>query len=120
MEINKIKFSHNGYCKLYGQTSGILVYVTILNSKDLHPDLVEYDTKFTDEGDYDDYHTDFEGDIEHRHYPLPEGELVQLTFIGNKRIPFCTIRSRRGRYGDKFEYYKDRIGQEFEIVIKKT
>jgi hypothetical protein len=112
--MNKIKFSHN-YPKLHDQTSGILIDVTILDTKELSSDLVEYDTRYSTEKSIEMQDREFDD-----YFPLPKsGELVQLTFIGNKRIPFCTIRSRRGRYGDKFEYYKERIGQEFEIVIQK-
>ena len=55
--------------------------------------------------------TDFVGDIkEHRHYPLPKsGELIQLVFLGDKGIPFCTLRSTYSKMGNKIEYYKSKI-----------
>ncbi len=71
--MSQIPFSHN-YPKLWGQTSGRLLHVELLDAKNVqaNKDLLEYDTKYADPNDYDEYHPDFEGDIEHRHYPLPK------------------------------------------------
>lgn len=49
---------------------------------------------------------------------MKDGKYVVLLFLGNNGFPFTTIRSRKGRYGDKLEYYSGKIGEKFEIVIK--
>ena len=41
---------------------------------------------------------------------------LQLVFRGNKMIPFCTIRRETK---EKALYYRDKIGQEFEVVVKE-
>jgi len=99
--MNKIKFS-NDYPKLWGQSSAILLNVLLIEKNEfpLDKDLVEYDTKNCD----DEY------------YPLPKNKYIQLVFLGNKRIPFCTIR----RYTEeKYKYYINNLGMKFGIIIKK-
>lgn len=91
-----IKFSHR-YLKLHGQTSATLLAVLPLRiDKDTPKELLEYDTKF--DGGY---------------FPLKTGEYIQLVFIGNLRIPFCTIRSAFRK--EKVKYYTDAIGETFNI-----
>ncbi len=41
-------------------------------------------------------------------------------FLGDKNIPFTTIRSAWSKMGNKLEYYRGLRGQEFEIVIKEV
>ena len=100
----KIKFSHL-YPKLWGQETAELLRVKVVDRKGLHKDLIEYDTHYyTGHG------------IDGGYYALPNGLLIHLTFIGNKGIPFCTIR----RYTQsKFEYYDELKGKQFEIIINK-
>ena len=99
--MERIKFSHD-YPKLWGQTTAKLIGIEFIEPKDfpLNQDLLDYDTK-TNEGEY---------------YPLPKGKYLQLVFLGNKKIPFCTIRRWTTT---KDEYYVKQIGKEFEIVIEK-
>ena len=109
---------------MWGQLKARLLDVVLLDAKTLNDDLVEYDTRYIPATLVDscacELHTDYLGDKEHCHYPLPKrGELVQLIFLGNKGIPFCTIRTRKGRYGDKYEYYKPLIGEWFDVVVKE-
>ncbi len=93
-----IKFSHD-YPKLWGQNKAELIEVVIISQNEiLDKDLIEYDTK-NSKGDY---------------YQLPNDDLIQLVFVGNKRIPFCTLR-RFTR--EKYNYYKNLIGELFEIKI---
>jgi len=123
-----IKFSHN-YCKTWEQTRGRLLDVVLLDAKTLNDDLVEYDTKYFPATLADscgcELHTNFPGDEEHCHYPLPKGELIQLIFVGDKGIPFCTIRTRyrydRGKNQkvDKCDYYSPLIGEWFDVVVKE-
>lgn len=92
-----IKFSHH-YPKLHGQTSATLLAVLPLRiDKDTPKELLEYETKF--DGGY---------------LPLKTGEYIQLVFIGNLRIPFCTIRSAF-RMEKVVLYYAASIGETFNI-----
>ena len=97
-----IKFSSD-YPKLHGQTSAELLAVKQIRiDKDTPKELIEYDTKKAD-GTY---------------YELKTGDYIQLVFIGNFGIPFCTIRAKRNRLGDdKEKYYKDHINEVFAIEI---
>lgn len=103
-----IKFSAD-YVKLHGQREAILLAVEPITI-DIHtPDeLLDYDTLRTDGG----------------RYPLKHGEYIQLVFLGaDKRIPFCTIRSRthwfNGTASDKLSYYKKKIGLIFNLDIPR-
>jgi len=111
---NRITFSHI-YPKLHNQNQAELLAVKCLEAKDVqaNKELLEYDTRYNDTIWL------------YAYYPLPKtGKLIQLIFLGNKGIPFCTIRSRF-RYNretkkqeDKSIYYNDKIGEYFDIVIK--
>ena len=95
-----IKFSHR-YPKLHGQTSATLLAVFPLRIDKYTPkELLKYDTKF--DGGYS---------------PLKNGEYIQLVFIGNLRIPFCTIRSAFSK--KKVMYYTSAIGETFNIKFVK-
>jgi hypothetical protein len=95
-----IKFSHD-YPKLWGQKTAILTHMVAIAGKSiLHKDFLEYDTK-TKEGEY---------------YPLPDTKLIILYFEGDKRIPFCTTRRFTQ---EKYDYYADLVGSEFNIVIEE-
>lgn len=92
----EIKFSHE-YPKLWGQKTAILLNVKIIDSNSITEQLKEYDTKFA-EGQF---------------YPLPEGRLIHLTFLGDKNIPFSSIRSF---YPQKFDYYSSNVGKQFDLT----
>lgn len=96
----EIKFSSD-YPKLHGQTSAELLTVRPIRIDSSTPkELLEYDTKKAD-GTY---------------YKLRTGDYIQLVFLGNLGIPFCTIRSKRNMYAeDKEAYYKQFIGQTFDV-----
>ena|SRR3972149_2462381 len=97
---NQIKFSHN-YPKLWNQTSAKLLNVFEIDY--INDSLKKYDTKWHEDGEFG-------------YYPLPEGKKIQLVFIGNFNIPFCTIR----RYTlEKFRYYFSKIGEDFIIEMEK-
>ena len=98
----KIKFSSD-YPKLHGQTSAELLAVKPIRiDKNTPKELLEYDTKKID-GTY---------------YELKTGNYIQLVFLGNLGIPFCTIRTPYNQYGDKTEYYKSKVGELFNIVVE--
>ena len=98
--MKQIKFSSN-YPKLWNQREARLLAVLVLTQKDLNEDLIEYDTK----------------NINGEYYKLPETDLIQLVFIGDKRIPFCTLRRWTE---EKLIYYHDLIGEYFEVVITEN
>ena len=94
-----IKFSH-GYPKLHGQTSAELLAVRPIRiDKNTPQELLEYDTKY--DGGY---------------FPLPTGDYIQLIFLGNLRIPFCTIRQNYPP--QKGDYYRGKVGDVFTIEVK--
>lgn len=104
-----IRFSHN-YPKLHNQKSAYLLAVEPITIDDSTPEeLLAYDTT-TEDGN---------------RFPLKHGQYIQLIFIGSDyRIPFCTIRARdhwfNGQKSDKFAYYRSKIGQIFNIDIRKA
>lgn len=99
-DMNAIKFSHE-YPKLHGQTSAELLAVRPLKVDAHTPKkLLDYDTTY-----------------EGGRYPLRSGEYIQLIFLGNLRIPFCTIRSAYPP--SKVAYYKQSVGKVFIIETPK-
>jgi hypothetical protein len=97
----EIKFSSN-YPKLHNQTTAELLAVKdVFFHNKKTPELLEYDTKKED-GTY---------------YELKNGIYLQLIFLGNLGIPFCTLRS--GYPLSKIKFYEDNIGETFEIKIVK-
>lgn len=108
-----IRFSHD-YPKLHGQTTAKLLAVRPIRIDLNTPDeLLEYDTTY--------YEKPFKDETslyaEKRRFPLPTGDYIQLVFIGNLHIPFCTIR--KAWPPQKVEYYKAAIGYDFAIHVKK-
>ena len=74
-----IKFSHH-YPKLYKQTSGKLIAIEHLYIDDREDikKLLDYDTNI---------------DGSDNRFPIYKGETyMQLVFVGNYHIPFCTLR----------------------------
>ena len=95
--MSAIKFSHY-YPKLHHQTSAELLAVRPIKIDANTPqELLDYDT-VNDSGD---------------RYPLKHGDYIQLIFLGNLRIPFCTIRSAYPP--SKVDYYRGSIGRTFNI-----
>jgi len=105
--VNKIKFSHN-YPKIFNQRQAKLIHVNLINrdGRKIHEDLLFYDTRWLDK--YGNW----------QKYILPEtGDLIQLIFLGDKLIPFCTLR----RYTrEKFVYYNNLINKDFEVIINES
>ena len=95
----KIKFSDE-YPKLWEQRKAQLLDVRILDAQAvaINKRLIEYDTKKSD-GTY---------------YPLPKtGKLIQLVFIGDYDIPFCTLRRHTDK---KYLYYMSLKGEILEVA----
>lgn len=98
-----IKFSHH-YPKLHSQTSARLLDVIIKTKNELSGYFINYDTKYIEpEGCFP---------AVEKYYELPTGKLLVLVFIGDKLIPFTTVRRWIPK---KEEYYRNAIGQTFQI-----
>lgn len=100
--MNTIKFAKQ-FLKLHGQTSAELVAVKLLDTAlmqlDDFEEMYEYDCK-ADDGSY---------------YPLNKDKTyTQLVFIGNKNIPFATLRNK-----DKYMDYINQIGWVFSVEVEK-
>lgn len=94
----KIEFAEQ-YPKLYGQTSAKLVSVQVLYPRDFTTELLEYDTK----------------NIHGKYYPIDTTKThIQLVFVGNLGIPFCTLRKYKR---EKLDWYRDLIGDIFDVVV---
>ena len=96
-----IKFSHN-YPKLHGQRSAMLLACTpiTIDSSEKSKKLLEYDTKY--DGGY---------------FTIAPGNYVLLTFLGDCGIPFTSIRNNYPP--TKEDYYQGKVGDTFDIVIRK-
>jgi len=99
----RIKFQKD-YFKLHRQkTAELLTVREIKIDKNTPQEFMDYDTVMWDGTCYD----------------LKPGVYLQLIFLGDKRIPFCTVRPKFGKFGNKEEYYKNQIGKIFEIEIEE-
>lgn len=97
----RIGFSHR-YPKIHGQTSARLLAVNPISiTKDTPSELLEYDTAY-----------------EGGHFELKRGKYIQLVFLGNLGIPFCTIRPAFP--SRKVDYYNGAVGELFDIKYKST
>lgn len=103
--MEEIIFNRN-YDKLHGQTEAVLIGLTEINvPEDISDEFVQYDTAVNGRNIISQF---------------DEGTYLQLFFVGNKHIPFCTLRNRTGYKGfNRKEYYLDHIGSLFKIVIDK-
>lgn len=100
-----IGFSHH-YPKIHGQVQAKLIAVIPLPGREISEPLLEYDTTFVDDNG------------ETGRYPLKKsGNYIQLVFIGDFRIPFCTIRPAWPK--EKVDYYTSAIGEVFSIRYAK-
>lgn len=113
--MNAIKFSHD-YPKLHGQTSAtLLAVVPIRIDRNTPKELIEYDTTYYVTRELSEVGLGL-GTVK-EYFPLPTGDYIQLVFIGNLRIPFCTIR--KAYPPSKVEYYKGKVGELFKVEVKK-
>lgn len=100
--MNKIKFSHKTYFKFQSikvNQPVRLLLVYEVHKKDLCNEFIDYDTKFLGLNGVEAYE-------------LPNTNLIILTFIDVAGNLFTTVR----RWDiDKLYYYKQNIGQSFNI-----
>jgi hypothetical protein len=101
-----IKFSHH-HPKIWGQKVAQLIHVQILTADYVQNNkaLLQYDTLYIT-------------DLDVGYYQLPkQGKLIQLIFVGDNQIPFCTLR----RYTtEKHRYYMANIKCIFEVVVENA
>ena len=92
----RIGFSHN-YSKLHNQTSATLLNVEEVKKSDLDPDFIKYDTDGVFDLIYDSY--------------------LKLLLVGNKGIPFTTLRRNVEHLQNK---YCKHVGEIFEIYVAEN
>ena len=92
--MKEIKFNRN-YKKLHNQKYAKLIFVALFYGKNLSKDFIEYDT----DGKYK---------IE------PETEYIYLCFMGNKMIPFTTLRKNTPENWEKYVKNQEQV----KIVIE--
>lgn len=101
--MDKIFFSKD-YIKLYGQTEAELLAVRKIRIDENTPkQFIEYDTVATDGS----------------RYSLNDGNYIQLVFLGNLGIPFCTIRIDEfinDGCKEKYDFYSEKIGNKFLLL----
>lgn len=101
--MDRICFSKD-YIKLHGQSEAVLLYVRRMRIDENTPvELINYDTSAKDGSKY----------------LLIEGNYIQLVFLGNLGIPFCTLRleeTNSNMLKTKYEYYSERIGHNFKLI----
>lgn len=126
--MTNIKFSHH-YPKIWNQKKAELIAVRILDAQavQINKVLVEYDTRYNNLLVYARWDSELLTKLNYSpemiglktgYYPLPEqGKLIQLIFVGDKDIPFCTLRRHTPK---KYDYYKSCIHNIFDIVIEDT
>lgn len=103
---HKIGFSHE-YLKMHGQRSGTLIDVEQVDRENLTGEFLEYDTSYLgNDGKVHKYGVDF-GD------KAADARLAVLVFIGDKLIPFTTIRNLTDYDG---VFYS--IGRRYDFVFK--
>ena len=109
--MNKIKFGHDDYFKFEMANSHIdnkdiveLIGVSICHIDKLSEQFKKFDTSYGN--------PNWESEIEY--YPLPKGMVIVLFFWSDGIFP--TIRRWNPQ---KEEYYKSKIGSEFEVVITR-
>lgn len=101
-----IGFSHE-YLKMHGQRSGTLIDVEQVDRENLTGEFLEYDTSYLgNDGKVHKYGVDF-GD------KAADARLAVLVFIGDKLIPFTTIRNLTD-----FDEVFYSIGRKYDFVFK--
>lgn len=94
--MNEIRFNRN-YKKLHNQKKGYLVYVDIVHYQDLSPEFIKYDT----DGRYK---------LQNNH------EYMILYFLGDKHIPFTTLRKYNQDNLNRYSRHRDEF---FKIIVEE-
>lgn len=94
--MNEIKFSKN-FKKLHNQNKATLLWLSIVQGVELHPNFIEYDT----DGQYQ---------------IKQEQKYIMLVFLGIDGIPFTSLR----KFNDEnVKRFVGKENQEFEIVVEE-
>lgn len=93
--MNIIKFNRN-YKKLHNQKRAELVYKCFVSGDEFKKEFIEYDT-------------------DNKYKIDKKGLYIYLLFVGNKGIPFTTLRTKNI---DNEIKYANAIGTEFKIIIE--
>lgn len=112
----KIEFNYN-YTKLRDQKTAELVRVKIVSRTELDEEMVKIDTEHVVSHPVPAGQKLAGSTIsEFKHYHLPNGSLLLLAFLGDRNIPFVSLR----RFKDAtWRMYKSQLNHVFEIVVKK-
>ena len=107
---NFIKFSTLSYYKLKDivddQPVILLEVFQVSSVEGLSKSFLDYDTKYKDDQTL----------IGDSHFKIPKsGSLLVLLFIDERGRLFTTIRSRYGKSGDKYTYYRSKRNCHFWI-----
>lgn len=98
----ELKFSHN-YTKLHNQTKANLICIIKMHRSKLNSDFVEYDTVYSDSNNVKG------------HFKLPDGDYIVMVFVGNKLIPFTTVRPYSQQ---KWAFYKANVRKWFDVKYR--
>lgn len=104
-----IGFCHN-YQKLHGQTRATLLRVFSIRSEQLCPSFIEYDTRYIVDPGIGVCSEDIV-----KYFQIPPGECIVLVFLGEKNIPFTTVRKYTER---KFNLFNALVGRDFDVVVR--
>ncbi len=97
--MSKIKFSHR-YTKMPYRDKAVLLQVFKCHYKELSKVFISYDTEILNASEF---------------YVLPKTDLLVLLLIADDGRVFTTVRRWIPK---KEEYYRSKMGQEFDIVIE--
>lgn len=95
--MNEIKFSKS-YKKLHNQNKATLLWLSIVQGAELHPNFIEYDT----DGKYQ---------------IKQEQKYIMLVFLGINGIPFTSLR----KFNDEnVRRFVGKENQEFDVVVEEV
>lgn len=113
MKKPSIKFAHN-FLKLNDQKTAELVHVKVVSRTELDEEMVIADTQYYENHEVPGNDSPIRGV---RFYPVPNGSLLLLTFLGENNRSFTTLR----RFKDaSWKRYKSQINQVFDIVVEDS
>lgn len=92
----EIKFNHN-YRKLHGQKKARLVWIGMVNGKNLSKKFIEYDT----DGKYK---------IDRKQ------DYIFMIFLGKEGIPFTTVRKLNRENRNKYFFSQDVV---FDVIVEE-
>lgn len=110
--MKKISFAHN-FIKLDEQKTAELVRVKIISRTELDEETVIANTQYYENHEVPNSDTPIRG-IKCSH--IPNGSLLLLVFLGDRNIPFTTLRQFKDA---TWKRYKSMLNHIFEIVVEE-